>query len=343
MTSGKNRRRRVNHGRYIVILLILCCILVFAVGLISRKRSDSMEETMETTTTTESTTTVPAATTAPTAEEGTDAPPAETTAAPTEADTTETISASFRADTEHLYIRVNREKQITLDVSEGIPVTWSVSDENVAIVDGNGVVTGLQQGDCTVSAKCGYEVLEIPVTVRVLSVQDGCTFVDGILVANKSYSLPESYDPGLLPETEEAFDRLAADAAAEGLNIYAASSYRSYSYQIDVYNSMVNAYGKEYADSVSARPGFSEHQTGYTIDCNSISSDFTDTPEGKWLAENCWRYGFIIRYPEGKEDITGYYYESWHVRYVGEEHAKAIWEQDLTLEEYLDIDSVYAE
>ncbi len=352
MARGQNRRRPNQKGRYVIILLLVCCVLVFAVGLISRKRSEKFEDTMSgavssATDTSASETSEP---TDSTVDSQTDsaAEPTQSTAASTEGDTASQTdapmdAASFTADTEHLYIRVNREKQITLSLDAGTDVRWSVSDENVAMVDENGVVTGLQQGECIVSAARGIEVLEIPVTVRVLSVQDECTYVDGILIANKSYSLPESYDPGLLPETEDAFAQLSADAAAAGLDIHASSDYRSYSFQVEVYNSMVDAYGKEYADSVSARPGFSEHQTGYTIDCNSIDNTFAETAEGKWLAEHCWEYGFIIRYPEGKEAITGYDYESWHIRYVGVDHARAIWEQGLTLEEYLDIDSVYAD
>jgi D-alanyl-D-alanine carboxypeptidase len=165
--------------------------------------------------------------------------------------------------------------------------------------------------------------------------------VDDILVANKSYSLPPDYDPGLLPVTKEAFDELCAAAAAEGLNIYEGSGYRDYKFQVKVYNSMVSGYNKQYADTWSARPGHSEHQTGYTIDCNTKNEAFGNTDEGKWLAAHCHEYGFIIRYPKGKEKITGYNYESWHIRYVGREHARIIHDQDITLEEYLDIDSAY--
>ena len=104
---------------------------------------------------------------------------------------------------------------------------------------------------------------------------------------------------------------------------------------------MVSGYSKEYADAYSARPGHSEHQTGYTIDCNTIDTNFGSTPEGIWLRDHCHEYGFIIRYPLGRENITGYAYEPWHIRYVGVEYATEIYEQGLTLEEYLDIDSHY--
>ncbi len=170
---------------------------------------------------------------------------------------------------------------------------------------------------------------------------NGITYVDGILIANKTYSLPASYDPGLDKETGEAFSEMAAAAARDGLSIYIVSGYRSYSTQYSTYNYFVNYYGRARADRSSARPGHSEHQTGLAVDINSTSSAFAYTPEAKWLAENCWKYGFIIRYPQDKEDITGYMYEPWHVRYLGKELAKKVADSGLCLEEYLDITSYY--
>ncbi|MFR6495284.1 MAG: D-alanyl-D-alanine carboxypeptidase family protein [Ruminococcus sp.] len=136
----------------------------------------------------------------------------------------------------------------------------------------------------------------------------------------------------------------SCDAAAqEGLDIYIGSDYRDYAYQVKIYNNYCNLYGWEQADSFSARPGYSEHQTGLTIDCNTIDDAFGDTQESVWLAQHCADYGFIIRFPKGKESITGYQYEPWHIRYVGVDVAKEIQKYGLTLEEYLGVDSVYAE
>src|SRR5699024_5056985 len=101
--------------------------------------------------------------------------------------------------------------------------------------------------------------------------------------------------------------------------------------------------GAEMADTYSARPGHSEHQTGLAFDLNEISDAFAGTPEAEWLAEHAHEYGFIIRYPADKEDITGYSYEPWHVRYLGKEIAEKVYESGLCLEEYLGIDSVYAD
>ena len=110
---------------------------------------------------------------------------------------------------------------------------------------------------------------------------------------------------------------------------------------MQLYNSYVNRDGKAKADTYSARPGHSEHQTGLAMDINNASDAFNNTPEAKWIAANCWKYGFILRYPQGKQNITGYKYESWHVRYLGNDLAKEVYNSGLTLEEFLCIDSVY--
>ena len=94
--------------------------------------------------------------------------------------------------------------------------------------------------------------------------------------------------------------------------------------------------GKEKADTYSSRAGYSDHQTGLTIDLNTVNISFAGTNESNWLKDNCWKYGFIIRYPEGKDSITGYTYEPWHIRYVGKELAKTLYNNGnwLSLEEY---------
>ncbi len=169
------------------------------------------------------------------------------------------------------------------------------------------------------------------------------TYIQGILIVNKTYPLPASYAPGrLTTETQNAFDKMAADAAAEGLSLYDASDYRSYELQESLYNRYVARDGKEAADTYSARPGHSEHQTGLSLDLNSIEDSFAYTDEGIWVAENCYKYGFIIRYPEGKDDITGYKYEPWHIRYLGTELAEKVYNSGLCLEEYLGITSKYS-
>ncbi|MBR3025282.1 MAG: M15 family metallopeptidase [Oscillospiraceae bacterium] len=180
-------------------------------------------------------------------------------------------------------------------------------------------------------------------------------YADGVLIVNKSYPVPQDYEPSglvtaygtwgeyLLPETNEAFKQMCIDAANEGLNLWCASGYRSVSTQDRIYNSYVARDGKAAADTYSARPGNSEHHTGLCFDLNSIDSSFAYTAEGKWVAENCWKYGLIIRYPQSKEDITGYKYEPWHLRYVGTDLAKTLYESGLCMEEYFGLTSCYSE
>ena len=106
--------------------------------------------------------------------------------------------------------------------------------------------------------------------------------------------------------------------AQTGASLSVVSPYRSYTSQVSVYAGWVKRLGKAQADRQSARPGHSEHQTGLAVDINTaVAQSFATTPAGKWLAANSWRYGFILRYPDGKEPVTGYEFEPWHFRYVG--------------------------
>jgi len=172
-------------------------------------------------------------------------------------------------------------------------------------------------------------------------VKDGITYVDGVVIVNKTYTLPADYAPGFTGGTYKAFQVMQADATKQGIHLEIISGFRSYETQRNTYNGWVNRYGKEYADTISARPGHSEHQSGLAMDVNSLKFAFAETKEGRWLAENCWKYGFVIRYPEGKEDITGYQYEPWHIRYLGKELAKKVYDSGLCSEEYFGITSQY--
>lgn len=141
----------------------------------------------------------------------------------------------------------------------------------------------------------------------------------------------------LVTEARIAFEELANKAELEGYTIRAISAYRSYQYQHVLYNKYVDQDGVEKADTYSARPGYSEHQTGLVVDVDNKKTDynnFESTEEFKWMQENAHKYGFILRYPKGKESITGYTYESWHYRYVGEKIATYIYENDITFDEY---------
>ncbi|PID19701.1 MULTISPECIES: M15 family metallopeptidase [unclassified Sporosarcina] len=169
-------------------------------------------------------------------------------------------------------------------------------------------------------------------------------YVDGVLLANKQYPLPRDYAPGESEEAREAYNEMEAAAVTSGINLHAFSTYRSYEYQVTLYNRYVERDGQEAADRYSARPGYSEHQTGLAFDIGEVnherhwaSNSFGDTEAAKWLAANAHKYGFILRYPEGKEEVTGYMHESWHYRYVGKKRAAQIFKHNITLEEYLGV------
>ena len=178
-----------------------------------------------------------------------------------------------------------------------------------------------------------------------------------VLIVNKTYSLPDIYKPSeqvtsdsctdakcFDPYTWRGYEEMYEKAKAEqGFDLNITSGYRSYSYQKILYNNYVQASGKEAADTFSARPGHSEHQTGLAMDIINASDSFIGTPQAKWLNDNCYKYGFIIRYPKGKESITGYKYEPWHIRFVGKTLAKELYNNGnwITLEEYFDLTSEY--
>jgi len=136
----------------------------------------------------------------------------------------------------------------------------------------------------------------------------------------------------------ENFIKMADQAKLENLNLKITTAYRNYNFQSVLYNNYVKNDGKEKADTYSARPGYSEHQLGYSVDLTNINKsnfdEFEYTNEFKWLQDNAHKYGFILRFPKGKEHITGYQYESWHYRYVGIDIATYIHENNITYEEY---------
>ncbi len=138
----------------------------------------------------------------------------------------------------------------------------------------------------------------------------------------------------------EAIEKMFAEARRENYKIYGISGYRSYERQKQIYDNNVRVRGLDATNSVSAKPGSSEHQTGLAMDVSvksigcRLDQAFAMTPEGKWLAHNCHRFGYIVRYPKGKNEETGYTYEPWHIRYVGTTVASYLYRNNLTLEEY---------
>lgn len=138
-------------------------------------------------------------------------------------------------------------------------------------------------------------------------------------------------------ESSKAIEELFNSAEKEGIKFLGMSAYRSYDSQKGIYYSRIIAVGKKETDRYVAKPGKSEHQTGLAIDLTNEDRWFVkSTKEAQWLAENAHDYGFILRYPENKENITGVAYEPWHVRYVGEEAAKKIYEEQITFEEFIE-------
>ncbi len=173
------------------------------------------------------------------------------------------------------------------------------------------------------------------------------------MLINKTYYLDSSYVPENLTELSNYYAapdrdlaRIAADGLANWCNagrdndvyFYATSAYRPYSAQEELYEGYVNAYGQDSADGLSARAGFSEHQSGFAVDLAATHedaySDFSQTRAYKWAIAHCWEYGWILRYPPGKYDITGYDYESWHFRYLGTQLATAVHNSGLTYDEF---------
>lgn len=161
-----------------------------------------------------------------------------------------------------------------------------------------------------------------------------------LTVPNVPFPYPE-FRPQkqMRPEAARALEALFVKARQDNIELNAISGYRSYEYQSQLFSKNIKE--NPNANQTSARPGESEHQTGLTMDVsspsvnNNLTQAFADTKEGKWLAKNAPEFGFILRFPKGKESITGYQYEPWHIRYVGKDIAKQIASQNITLEEYL--------
>ena len=193
----------------------------------------------------------------------------------------------------------------------------------------------------------------------VVEIINGTTFVNGILMVNKTYRLPAGYVPessrinlegvdeeeeGITDEAWDAWQDMLTAADEAGMILYISSGYRSYEFQKEIFDEYTVMEGStDLVDIYSARPGHSEHQSGLCFDLNSIDDNFTHTAEGKWVDENCWRYGFCIRFPYGKDEYTGYKYESWHLRYVGTELAEKLYNggEWISLEELFGLKSEY--
>ena len=161
---------------------------------------------------------------------------------------------------------------------------------------------------------------------------------DNLVTISTKYSWGTAGSQKIKKEVFDEFLKMHEDANLNGIYLMVSSSYRDYNSQKQVYDNYEKNHGEAYADKIAARPGYSEHQTGLSLDIFSLEepsqATFKDSKAYAWLKDNAHNYGFIVRYPDGKENITGFKFEPWHYRYVGKEAAKYIYENQITFEEY---------
>ena len=239
----------------------------------------------------------------------------------------------------------------------------------IGFLNSNGKIK-VEKDDANVSINNSSEVLLSSLDEKSLVYEDmesdykELEYLEGILndkyfvLINRDNKLDKSYVPSDLKKSEAKFLEYVQDnnlenatsyaskkmfdaAAQDGISLIGISGYRSYSLQKRLYEARVRENGEEKTRAYTAEPGASEHQSGLAIDilCNEyqrLDEGFENTNAFRWLTENCYKYGFILRYLKGKEDITGYNYEPWHFRYIGnEEIAKDIMDRELAFEEYI--------
>ncbi len=252
-------------------------------------------------------------------------------------------------DKESPVITLNGEQEVTLSKGEdyqetGYEVTDNYDKDLKEKVKVNSNVLKDQVGSYEIlyevedsSHNKASVVRKVNVVEQVEKQEKAGTYINGILIVNKKYSLPANYNPGVDKTASLALSTLQQAAKKEGYSIPLISGFRSYNTQKRLYNNYVARDGEALANTYSAKPGQSEHQTGLAFDVGKLDNNYGETKEGIWLKENAHRFGFIIRYLKGKEDITGYQYEPWHIRYVGESIANEIYQRQITLEEYLGV------
>lgn len=337
----RQRRRERNKQRKRQRILILLCLAVIAIGAILLSRLLKKNEPVPLPTTeapvtaaTEAPTTSP--TEPPTTTEATEAKEAtETTETAETEPLSETVQTENFGNTLEKFMIAKNAVTITEEPGRGGAVRELPAG---AYVQTFGTVGGYTKVN-------HYEHGGFVPASELEEVQDPDTFkvVEGVLVVNKKYRVPSDYDPGLKTEVMIQFEKMKADMATEGMVADIGSGYRSYEYQLGVIERNIARYGEEETKRTVAPAGHSEHQTGLAIDIindepeTNIEPSFAHTKEGEWLAQNSYKYGFILRYPEGKEEVTGYAYEPWHFRYVGEEMAARLFDSGKTIEEYFNL------
>lgn len=192
-----------------------------------------------------------------------------------------------------------------------------------------------------------------PSSGKPLSVADAAATDKNLILVNSDHKLPDGYQPDLVSmygvqidrRAAEAYKKMDAAAASDGISIWISSAYRSSEKQGKLFHKEVASASdscsspqeaEAFAEKSVARPGYSEHSTGLAMDLNGVRDDFDTTPAFHWLGEHAQKYGFVLRYPKDKQEITKIKYEPWHYRYVGVKNAEAMKKNNLCLEEYLD-------
>ncbi|MBU3134962.1 M15 family metallopeptidase [Clostridium gasigenes] len=260
------------------------------------------------------------------------------------------VSAGNHSELEQLFNKLNEDKMTGFTQEEVKKVNTLMDEYNLLIKEQKYSEAKVDLEDINTYVKEVKKIVETRITKEEYdkkSTEDEksrkATYINGILLVNKKNGLPDSFGDAEDPKAREAFEEMKKAAGKDGLYINAFSTYRSFWTQNRLYWNYVASFGKDPTDTFSARAGFSEHQTGLGFDVGGAdrslwaNQEFQYTAEAEWLKNNCYKYGFILRYPEGKEWKTGFVYESWHFRYLGEEHSKNFNNNNLTLEEYLGV------
>ncbi|MBU3106560.1 M15 family metallopeptidase [Clostridium gasigenes] len=260
------------------------------------------------------------------------------------------VSAGNHSELEQLFNKLNEDKMTGFTQEEVKKVNTLMDEYNLLIKEQKYSEAKVDLEDINTYVKEVKKIVETRITKEEYdkkSTEDEksrkATYINGILLVNKKNGLPDSFGDAEDPKAREAFEEMKKAAGKDGLYINAFSTYRSFWTQNRLYWNYVASFGQEPTDTFSARAGFSEHQTGLGFDVGGAdrslwaNQEFQYTAEAEWLKNNCYKYGFILRYPEGKEWKTGFVYESWHFRYLGEEHSKNFNNNNLTLEEYLGV------
>ena len=251
-------------------------------------------------------------------------------------------------------IKFDNQKNFSMILTTFLPKGYSGDEINFNVLNYQRYIDYKEKNDISIEKTVTYVNLNLD--YKFYENANEVKNIDDILVlVNKYNYLPSGYTPTDIDYIKGAYGnnvpmkKIAKENFLElqkyikdnfDLELLPTTAYRSETFQKTLYDNYVKNYGKESADTFSARPGYSEHQTALSIDLKNIAikSDIRLTDEDyKILSENAYKFGFIIRFPKGKENITGYEFENWHIRYVGKDNAKIIYENDLTLEEYIDL------